>query len=142
MGRTQTHAAGGGLTQSAEAAREAGLTYASDIEPGIKRARKGKGFIYIDPDGRVVRDRDSLDRIRSLAIPPAWEHVWITMRPRGHLQVTGRDARRMLGFARALPRIRRRVTGDMRRKGLPREKIVATILKLLETTFVRIGNEE
>ncbi len=166
MGRTQTHAAGGGLTQlpdAAEAAREAGLTYASDIEPGIRRAREGKGFVYTDPEGRVVRDPDTLDRIRSLAIPPAWEHVWITTRPRGHLQATGRDARgrkqhryhprwrevrdenkfgRMLGFARVLPRIRRRVARDLCRKGQPREKVVATIVKLLETTFVRIGNEE
>jgi DNA topoisomerase I len=111
----------------------------------------------------VVRDPDTLDRIRSLAIPPAWKHVWITTRPRGHLQATGRDARgrkqhryhprwrevrdenkfgRMLGFARVLPRIRRRVARDLRRKGLPREKVVATIVTLLETTFVRIGNEE
>jgi DNA topoisomerase I len=166
MGRTQTHAAGGGLTQppdAAEAAREAGLTYASDIEPGIRRAREGKGFVYTDPEGRVVRDPDTLDCIRSLAIPPPWEHVWITTRPRGHLQATGRNARgrkqhryhprwrevrdenkfgRMLGFARVLPRIRRRVARDLRRKGLPREKVVATIVKLLETTFVRIGNEE
>jgi DNA topoisomerase-1 len=166
LGRTRVHAAGGGLTHhpdGAYIAREAGLTYTSDVEPGIRRTRRGNGFAYTDPDGRVVRDRQTLERIRSLGIPPAWDHVWITTRPRGHLQATGRDARgrkqhryhprwsevrdenkfgRMIGFARALPRIRRRVARDLRRKGLPREKVVATIVKLLETTFIRIGNEE
>jgi len=166
MGRPGSHAAGRGLTRppdGAEAARQAGLTYASDLEPGLRRSRKGRGFVYTDPEGKVVRDRQTLERIRSLAIPSAWEHVWITTRPRGHLQATGRDARgrkqhryhprwrevrdenkfgRMVGFARVLPRIRRRVARDLRRRGLPREKVVATIVKLLETTFVRIGNEE
>jgi DNA topoisomerase-1 len=166
MGRSRTHATGGRLTQppdGAEAAREAGLTYTSDLEPGIRRSRKGKRFVCTDPEGKTVRDRETLERIRSLAIPPAWEHVWITTRPRGHLQATGRDARgrkqyryharwrevrdenkfgRMLYFARALPRIRRKVARDLRLQGLPREKVVATIVKLLETTFIRIGNEE
>jgi DNA topoisomerase-1 len=166
VGRTRTHVARSGLTQApdpAEAAQEAGLTYTSDLEPGIRRIRKGKGFVYSDPEGRPVRDRPTLERIRSLAIPPAWEQVWITPRPRGHLQATGRDARgrkqhryhprwremrdenkfgRMVGFARVLPRIRRRVARDLRRPGLPRERVIATIVKLLETTFARIGNEE
>ncbi|HSP10703.1 MAG TPA: DNA topoisomerase IB [Candidatus Dormibacteraeota bacterium] len=166
MGRTRAHAAGGRLTQpadGAEAAREVGLTYTSDVEPGLTRSRKGKGFIYTDPHGKLVRESETLERIRTLAIPPAWEHVWITIRPRGHLQATGRDARgrkqhryhprwremrdenkfgRMVGFAKALPRIRRRVARDLRRRGLPREKVIATIVKVLETTFVRIGNEE
>lgn len=166
MGRARAHDAGGGLTQppeGAETAREAGLIYTSDLEPGLRRSRKGKGFVYTGPDGKVVRDPATLDRIRSLAIPPAWEHVWITTHPRGHLQATGRDARgrkqhryhprwrevrdenkfgRMVDFARVLPRIRRKVARDMRRPGLPREKVIATIVKLLETTFIRIGNEE
>lgn len=148
---------------SVEAARDAGLLYTTDLEPGIRRVRKGRGFTYVDPQGKQVDDAATLDRIRSLVIPPAWENVWITTRPRGHLQATGRDARgrkqhryharwrevreedkfeRMAGFARVLPRIRRRVACDLRRPGLPREKVVATIVKLLETTYARIGNEE
>lgn len=168
MGRTGVDPPERGLTQgvadpSVEAAREAGLVYATDLEPGIRRVRKGKGFTYVDPHGKQVDDPATLDRIRSLVIPPAWEDVWITTRPRGHLQATGRDARgrkqhryhprwremrdedkfeRMAGFARVLPRIRRRVARDMRRPGLPREKVVATIVKLLENTYARIGNEE
>jgi DNA topoisomerase-1 len=154
-----------GLTpdSAAEAAQEAGLVYASDFEPGLRRVRKGGGFVYFDPHGKRVTDRDTLDRISTLAIPPAWKEVWICMRPRGHLQATGRDARgrkqnryharwhkirdadkfaRLLGFARALPRIRRRVTRDLGQRGLPREKVVATIVRLLEMTYARIGNEE
>ncbi|HEY2598145.1 MAG TPA: DNA topoisomerase IB [Candidatus Dormibacteraeota bacterium] len=146
-----------------EAAREAGLTYTSDSEPGIRRVRKGRHFEYIDSDGHVLRDAATLDRIRSLAVPPAWENVWICARPRGHLQATGRDARgrkqfryhprwretrdadkyaKLVGFAQALPRVRSRVARDLRRPGLPREKVIATIVKLLETTFARVGNEE
>jgi DNA topoisomerase I len=148
--------------QPAEAAH-AGLVYASDDEPGIRRVRKGKGFTYFDPDGKRLTDPATLDRIRGLVIPPAWKDVWISRRPRGHLQATGRDARgrkqplyhpawralrdadkfsRMIGFARALPRIRRRVARDLGLPGLPREKVVATIVRLLEMTFARIGNEE
>jgi len=148
---------------AAEAAQEAGLVYASDFEPGIRRVRKGSGFVYLDPHGKRVTDRDTLDRISALAIPPAWKDVWICTRPRGHLQATGRDARgrkqnryharwhkirdadkfaRLLGFARALPKLRRRVTRDLSQPGLPREKVVATIVRLLELTFARIGNEE
>ena len=147
----------------AEAAEVAGLVYTTDDEPGIRRVRHGKRFDYFGPDGKRVRDAATLDRIRSLAIPPAWEHVWICTRPRGHLQATGRDARgrkqhryhprwrevrdadkfdRMAGFEKALPRIRRRVARDLKREGLPREKVVATIVRLLETTFARVGNEE
>ena len=168
MGRTGGDAAERGLTQrvadpSVEAAREAGLVYTTDLEPGFRRLRKGKGFTYVDPQGKQVDDPATLERIRDLAIPPAWENVWISTRARGHLQATGRDARgrkqhryharwrevrdadkfeRMAGFARVLPRIRRRVARDLRRPGLPREKVVATIVKLLETTYARIGNEE
>ena len=147
----------------AEAASEAGLVYTSDSEPGLRRVRKGKGFIYLDVQGRKVRDAAALDRVRSLAIPPAWKNVWICARADGHLQATGRDDRgrkqfryharwremrdadkyaRLVGFARALPRIRARVARDLGRDGLPREKVVATIVRLLETTFARVGNEE
>jgi DNA topoisomerase I len=140
-----------------------GLVYASDDEPGIRRVRKGKGFTYFSPDGKRVTDRATLERIRGLVIPPAWKEVWISRRPRGHLQATGRDARgrkqplyhptwravrdadkfsRMVNFARALPRIRRRVARDLGLPGLPRERVVATIVRLLEMTFARIGNEE
>ena len=166
MGRAGGHATERGLERpwpAAETAQEAGLVYTSDDEPGIRRVRRGKGFAYLDPDGRPVRDAATIDRIRALAIPPAWEDVWICARPRGHLQATGRDARgrkqhryhdrwreirdagkfdRMAGFGKALPRIRRRVRDDLRREGLPKEKVVATIVRLLETTFARVGNEE
>jgi DNA topoisomerase I len=171
MGRPRGNAAGRGVRAPAEAdppvaveaAREAGLVYSTDDEPGIRRRRRGKSFEYIGPDGKQIRDRDVLDRIRSLVIPPAWDSVWISTRPRGHLQATGRDARgrkqhryhqrwrkerdankfeRMAGFGAALPRIRRRVAKDLRRPGLPMEKVVATIVRLLETTYIRVGNEE
>src|SRR6202158_3591358 len=165
MGRTRNDTTQRGLTpdSAAEAAQEAGLVYASDFEPGIRRVRKGKGFVYFDPHGKRVTDRDTLDRISNLVIPPAWKDVWICTRPRGHLQVTGRDARgrkqnryharwrkirdadkfaRLLGFARALPKLRRRVTRDLGQPALPREKVVATIVRLLEMTYARIGNEE
>ncbi|MHB8587354.1 MAG: DNA topoisomerase IB [Candidatus Dormibacteraceae bacterium] len=151
------------LDPAAEAAQEAGLVYTSDAEPGIRRVRKGKGFAYLDPDGKPVADAATLDRIRDLVIPPAWKDVWISPRPRGHMQATGRDARgrkqhlyhakwrevrdadkfaRLAGFARALPRIRRRVTRDLGQPGLPLEKVIATIVRLVELTFLRIGNEE
>jgi DNA topoisomerase I len=164
MGRSRAHASERSLApDSAEAAQEAGLVYTTDDEPGIRRVRKGKRFDYLGSDGRRIHDAATLDRIRSLAIPPAWEHVWISTRPRGHLQATGRDARgrkqhryhprwreirdankfdRMSTFARVLPRIRRRVVRDLGREGLPREKVVATIVRLLQTTYARIGNEE
>src|SRR5206468_8092976 len=168
MGRARGNASGGGIglapTDAAlEAAQEAGLVYTTDEEPGIRRVRKGKRFEYVGPDGKRIRDLTALDRIRSLAIPPAWDDVWITTRPRGHLQATGRDARsrkqhkyhprwrevrdankfdRMAAFARVLPRIRSRVARDLRRDGLPKAKVVATIVRLLETTFARVGNEE
>lgn len=146
-----------------EAAHEAGLIYTSDSEPGIRRARNGRSFKYLDASGRSVRDSVTLDRIKSLAVPPAWKDVWICARPRGHLQATGRDDRgrkqflyhprwretrdadkyaRLVGFAHALPRIRSRVARGLRLQGLPREKVIATIVRLLETTFARVGNEE
>lgn len=168
MGRSRADTSERGVAADngdpAGAAEEAGLVYTTDQEPGIRRVRKGKNsFEYFGPDGKEIRDASTIDRIRSLVIPPAWDHVWISTRPRGHLQATGRDARgrkqhryhprwrevrdaskfdRMANFARALPRIRRRVALDLRRDGLPREKVIATIVRLLETTYARIGNEE
>jgi DNA topoisomerase-1 len=147
----------------AASAAEAGLRYVSDSAPGIRRVRSGRGFRYIDADGQPVRDRETLAWIRSLAIPPAWTDVWICASPRGHLQATGRDARgrkqyryhpdwrqqrdelkygRMIAFGQALPAIRRRIARDLRRPGLPRERVLAAVVRLLETTRVRVGNEE
>jgi DNA topoisomerase-1 len=148
---------------SYDCARAAGLRYVSDAAPGIVRRRRGKAFHYRDADGGPVRDRRTLGRIRALAIPPAWREVWICSADDGHLQATGRDARhrkqyryhrrwravrdetkygRLIPFAAALPRIRRRVARDLARPGLPREKVLATVVRLLETTRARIGNEE
>lgn len=145
------------------AAEQAGLHYLSDAIPGIRRVRAGEGFSYVDAAGKAVADPFILDRIRSLAIPPAWTDVWICPHAEGHLQATGRDARgrkqyryhsrwrevrdenkfgRMLAFGRALPAIRARVEQDMARRGLPREKVLATIVQLMETTLIRVGNEE
>lgn len=144
-------------------AEEAGLRYVNDDGPGIRRRRRGKGFSYIGPDGQPMTDPGRIAWIRSLAIPPAWTDVWISPIRRGHIQATGRDARgrkqyryhprwrdvrdlakydRLLDFARALPRIRRRTDRDLRRRGLPREKVLATVVRLLESTLIRIGNEE
>jgi DNA topoisomerase-1 len=144
-------------------ARNAGLRYSTDTRAGITRRRRGKGFGYTDPAGQPVRDAARLRRIRSLAIPPAWTDVWICPDPVGHLQATGRDARgrkqyryhprwqssrgadkfsRMLAFAAALPRIRRRCEEDLARPGVPREKVLATVVRLLELTLIRVGNDE
>lgn len=145
------------------AADAAGLRWVSDAEPGLARVRAGKGFRYVDADGKPVRDARTLARIRALAIPPAWRDVWICASPSGHLQATGRDARgrkqyryherwrqtrdetkydKMVRFGEALPRIRARVAADLARDGLPREKVLATVVKLLQTTLIRVGNEE
>ena len=146
-----------------EVAEEAGLRYVTDEQPGYTRKAKGKDFEYFDTDGKRIRDETRLLRIRRLAIPPAYKDVWICPTPNGHIQATGRDARgrkqyryherwrevrdedkydRMLVFGKALPRIRRRVNRDLKRRGLPREKVLATVVQLLERTFIRIGNEE
>jgi DNA topoisomerase-1 len=146
-----------------EAAAEAGLRYVSDEDPGLARERQGDGFVYRKPDGDRVTDEATLERIRKLAIPPAWTDVWICARANGHLQATGRDARgrkqyryhpqfrevrestkyeHMLEFARSLPAIRARVAEHMALKGLPREKVVATVVHLLDTTLIRVGNDE
>ena len=140
----------------------AGLRYASDREPGIARRGAPGAFEYVDARGRRVRDRATLARIKSLVIPPAWTDVWICADERGHLQATGRDARgrkqyryhprwresrdtdkfdHMLAFAAALPAIRRRVKADLRVPGLPRRKVLAAIVGLLESTCIRVGNE-
>lgn len=145
------------------AAREAGLRYVSDAGPGIRRQRCGTGFSYRLPDGSLLRDAATLQRLRSLAIPPAWTQVWICPRADGHIQATGRDARgrkqyiyhpdfrslresgkyaALPGFARLLPTIRARVAADMELAGLPRDKVLGTIVHLLERTLIRIGNAD
>jgi DNA topoisomerase-1 len=147
----------------AESARAAGLRYVSDALPGIERRAAAEGFRYVSPGGSALRDKATRARIRALAIPPAWTDVWICPREDGHLQATGRDARRrkqyryharwrevrdeskygrLVAFGRALPRIRRRVSRDLSLPGLPRDKVLATLVRLLETTYIRIGNEE
>ncbi|MEZ5287464.1 MAG: hypothetical protein R2712_22225 [Vicinamibacterales bacterium] len=140
-----------------------GLVHATDDTPGITRERRGTGFVYRRPDGRrVTRDAD-LARIRALAIPPAWTQVWISPRPQTHLQATGRDARgrkqyryhpewtrvrdetkyfRLIAFAEALPALRRRTMRDLAVSGLPRQKVVAAVVQLLEKTLIRVGNDE
>jgi len=145
------------------AALAAGLAYVSEEEGGIRRQRAGTGWRYIGPDGRTIRDRAVTSRIRALAIPPAWRDVWISPSDRGHIQATGRDAKgrkqyryhalfrkvrdaakfdRMLAFARTLPRVRWRVARDLGAPGLPSEKVLAALVRLLETTLIRVGNEE
>ena len=150
-------------TNPSESAKSAGLRYVTDAQPGIHRRRHGKGFRYIDHDGNAVRDPETLRRIRSLVIPPAWSAVWICQNPKGHLQVTGRDAKgrkqsryharwravrdetkyeRMMIFASALPAIREQVEHDLSLAGVPRPKVLATIVRLMEVTHIRVGNEE
>jgi DNA topoisomerase-1 len=150
-------------TDPVESAKQAGLRYVSDDGPGIRRRRAGSGFSYLDPDGERITDLDTLRRIRSLAVPPAWTDVWISPHPRGHIQATGRDARgrkqyryhprwrevrdetkyeRMVAFGASLPAIRKRLNKDLSRRGLPREKVLATVVRLLEMSLIRVGNEE
>jgi DNA topoisomerase-1 len=155
------------------AARAAGLRYVDCSQPGLRRRPTGKkvragkrwvpAFVFEDAAGRSVRDRETLERIRALAIPPAWTDVWICPSANGHVQATGRDARgrkqyryhsrwrtqrdgtkyaRMIALGQALPGLRRRIAADLARPGLPREKVLATVARLLETTFIRVGNEE
>src|SRR5438445_734748 len=146
-----------------EAAEEAGLRYVSDGQLGYTRKAKGDDFNYFDTEGKLIRDEQRLLRIKRLAVPPAYTRVWICPSPSGHIQATGRDARgrkqyryherwrelrdenkfdRLAAFAKALPKIRRRVAKDLKLRGLPREKVLATVVRLLERTFIRIGNEE
>jgi DNA topoisomerase I len=144
------------------AARASGLRYASDARPGITRRRAGRGFTYRDVHGSTIRDPEVRDRIAALAIPPAWTDVWICPWPNGHIQATGRDARgrkqyryhadwrsrrgsdkfeRMVEFGRVLPRLRRKCDRDLGRRGLPREKVLAAVVRLLELTLIRVGND-
>lgn len=144
-------------------ARAAGLRYVSSDAPGLSRRRSGKGWVYLDSERKPVRDKETLQRIRSLVIPPAWKNVWISPDAKGHLQAVGIDARgrkqyryhpryrevrdatkfaRMAAFGAALPSIRKRVQQHLRLKGLPREKVLATLVRLLDTTGIRVGNEE
>jgi DNA topoisomerase-1 len=144
-------------------AEEAGVHYTVDTEPGIRRLRRGRGVVYMNPANRAIRDKATLQRIAALGIPPAWTDVWICPSPTGHLQATGRDSRgrkqyryhdqwtawrdelkyeRMIEFATALPRVRRRVARDLKRRGLPREKVLAAIVRLMDRTSIRIGSEE
>jgi DNA topoisomerase IB len=142
--------------------RQRDLIYVSDHEPGIRRIRRGNGFVYRHHAGRLVADRRILDRIRTLAVPPAYIDVWICVDPRGHLQATGRDARgrkqyryhpdwrifrdkgkfeNLVAFGRSLPRIRRCARRDIALPGLPRDKVIAAIVMLLDKTLIRVGNE-
>ncbi len=151
------------LADPVEAARAARLRYVTDAVGGIRRRRAGTGFTYVGPDGKRVDDAETLARIRALAIPPAWTDVWICPYPNGHLQAVGRDARGrkqyryhatwrevrdeakfdgLVDFARALPAIRRRVARDLSADGLPKERVVATVVRLLDTLWLRIGNPE
>jgi DNA topoisomerase-1 len=144
-------------------AEEAGLRYVTDGGPGIRRRRAGRGWTYVGVDGKRITDRERIAWFNRLAIPPAWTDVWICPIRRGHLQATGRDVRgrkqyryhprwrevrdeakygRLVEFARALPRIRRRTERDLRRRGLPREKVLALVVRLLEETLIRVGNDE
>ncbi len=150
------------IADTKEAAALVGLVYVSDDRPGIRRLRSGKGFRYIGPDGRKVDDKTALKRIRALAIPPAWTDVWICPKPNGHIQATGRDARgrkqyryharfrevrestkyqHMLEFAEKLPVIRRKVREHLTLPGLPRDKVLATVVQLLEATLIRVGSD-
>ncbi|HYD71965.1 MAG TPA: DNA topoisomerase IB [Candidatus Binatia bacterium] len=151
------------MAPAAPSAEKVGLAYVTSEAPGITRRRSGSGFSYRDPHDKLIRDKDALARIKSLAIPPAWTDVWICPDEHGHLQATGRDARgrkqhryhprfrevrdaakfeRLTEFAKALPALRARIDEDMGLRGLPREKVLATIAHLLDTTLIRVGNDE
>jgi DNA topoisomerase IB len=153
----------GSVAEAAKMAMQAGLVYVSDTEPGIRRLRAGRGFRYVAPGNRPLAADKDLRRIRALAIPPAYEDVWITVRSRGHLQATGRDARgrkqyryhpewravrdsakfdRVVAFGESLARLRRKLKRDLALPGLPREKVLAVIVSLLDATRVRVGNSE
>lgn len=151
------------LTPAESDVHAAGLTYVSDLDPGIRRRKAGLGFNYRDAKGQPITDEATLDRIRKLAIPPAWTDVWIAPTARGHIQATGRDAKgrkqyryhekwraqrdggkfdRLIAFGRALPKLRARIERDLAARGLPREKVLAAVLRVMEMTLIRVGNEE
>lgn len=144
-------------------AHDAGLRYVPDMTPGIRRVKKGSGFSYVDQHGKTITDQITLKRIASLVIPPAWTDVWICTSPNGHLQATGRDARnrkqsryhpkwrafrdrtkydKLLSFGEHLPTIRARVEKDLKLNGMPREKVLAAIIRIMDVTHLRVGNEE
>ena len=163
-GKVRAHVREKGQLPAPESAKLAGLRYVNDERtPGIRRIGSTSRVRYVAPSGRTIAHRAELGRIQSLAVPPAWKDVWICPDPRGHLQATGRDARgrkqyryhprwrevrdeakygRLIAFAEALPRIRRRTTADLRANGLLRAKVLATAVQLLEKTLIRVGNEE
>lgn len=145
------------------AAVEAGLRYVDDSKPGLTRQRSGTGFRYVDAKGATIRDKALIQRVKALAIPPAYTDVWICPSANGHIQATGRDDRgrkqyryhpefrqareaskfeRITAFADALPGIRARIDADMGKRGLPREKVLATVVHLLESTLIRVGNDD
>ena len=149
--------------ENVSAARAAGLRWADDSKPGIRREGAPGSFVYVAPDGESVTDRLTLDRIRGLVIPPAWTDVWISPSPEGHIQATGRDARRrkqyryqvrwrevrdeqkyshVIDFGAALPRIRTRVASDLSHHGLSHERVLAAVTRLLDLTHIRVGDEE
>ena len=151
------------IDPNAKSAAQGGLTYVCDTDAGLRRKRAGKAFAYTNARGRHVRDKKTLDRIRKLAIPPAWTDVWICARPTGHIQATGRDARgrkqyryhprwaevrgtekfdRIIEFGKALPKLRRALRRDLALDGIPRERVAAIVVALLGATLVRIGNDE
>ena len=151
------------VAEAIATARQAGLRYVSDEKPGISRRKAGAGFAYYDAKGKLIRDPDLLKRVRSLAVPPAYTDVWICPHENGHIQATGRDAKgrkqyryhprwtetrdatkyeHMIEFADALPALRAKVREHMGLRGLKREKVLATVVHLLETTLIRVGNED
>jgi DNA topoisomerase-1 len=151
------------ILDAKDASESVGLRYVTDQRPGIRRKKRGKGFLYLRPDGTKLSDSDTLGRIRSLAIPPAWREVWICPFADGHIQATGRDAKgrkqyryhprfremrdstkydHVVAFAKALPAIRETVKNHMALRGLPRNKVLATVVHLLETTLIRVGNDD
>src|SRR5947209_14889840 len=151
------------LPDEVKSAKAAGLRYAIPKGRGIERKAAGNGFTYLGPDGKEITDEETLARIKSLVIPPAWTSVWISPASNTHIQAVGRDARgrkqyryhpeyrkmrdlvkfdRMRAFGQVLPKIRRAVESDLELKGMPKRKVLAAIVKLLETTYIRIGNEE
>ena len=161
--RQATDPAADNIVDARDAAESAGLLYANDQEPGFTRRKSGKGWSYRDTSGGLITNRAVIDRINKIGIPPAYTDVWICPDLRGHIQATGRDARRrkqyryhphfreardstkythMLTFAAALPGIRARIDADMRLRGLPRKKVLATVVRLLETTMIRVGNAD
>ncbi|MEO8937936.1 MAG: DNA topoisomerase IB [Burkholderiaceae bacterium] len=161
--RTEPETTLASVAEAIELSAAVGLVYVSDADPGFRRVRKGQRFAYLGTDERTLRDAKVLARIASLAIPPAYEKVWVCANDRGHLQATGHDARgrkqyryhpewrtardgakfeRMIEFGEALPRMRRRLKRDLQLPGLPRDKVLAAVVSLLDATRIRIGNAE